>query len=121
MGFLAEFGVGLLAQEDAANGGGIGGILGNPMVPLVIIGVMFYFLLIRPEQRRKNEHQRMLDGIKKNDRVITAGGIYGVVVNVGKEDITLRVDESGNTRMRFQRSAITRILTADDDKSSDSK
>ena len=54
----------------------------------------------------------MLNNLKKNDQVITAGGIYGTVVNAasGSEDITLRIDESSNTRMRVLRSAVSRVI-----------
>ena len=86
-------------------------------MPLVVIGVLFYFMLIRPERRKRAEMTRMLDNIKKNDRIVTAGGIYGTVVNVqkGSEDITIKVDESNNTKLRVLRSSVSRIITADDE------
>lgn len=87
----------------------------NSWMPLVVIGVLFYFMLIRPERRKRAEMKRMLDDIKKNDRIVTAGGIYGMVVNVqkGSEDITIKVDESNNTKLRVLRSSVSRIITVD--------
>lgn len=88
----------------------------GPMIPFIVIGVLFYLLLIRPEKRKRNELNQMLANLKKNDHVVTAGGIHGVVVNVNKdaEDVTLRVDESNNTRLRILRSHISRVITDDD-------
>jgi preprotein translocase subunit YajC len=95
----------------AAQDGGLGFLYG--WAPLVIIGVLFYFMLIRPERVRRMQLQRMLDNLKKNDRVVTVGGIFGTVVNVqqGSDEITIKVDESTNTKLRVLRSAITRVLS----------
>ena len=84
-------------------------------MPLAVIGVLFYFMLIRPERQRRAETARMLSNIKKNDRVVTGGGIYGTVVNVqkGSEDLTIKVDESNNTKLRVLRSSVSRVVTVD--------
>jgi preprotein translocase subunit YajC len=83
-------------------------------VPLVAVAVLFYFMLIRPQRREQNSRQAMLQALKKNDRVVTIGGIIGTVVNISDGDeITLRVDD--NTRLRFMRSAIQRVLTAENE------
>ena len=83
--------------------------------PIVIIGILFYFMLIRPEKRKQADVTRMQQGLKKNDRVVTIGGIIGVVVNTqqGSEEVTIRVDENTNTRLRVVRSAISRVLSSD--------
>jgi preprotein translocase subunit YajC len=83
--------------------------------PILMIGVLFYFMLIRPEKRKQADVQRMQQGLKKNDRVVTVGGILGVVVNVqqGSDEVTLRVDDNTNTRIRVLRSAVSRVLTAE--------
>lgn len=109
----------LLAQEqpaDAPGGGGPFEMLLAPWFPFIVIGVLFYFLLIRPERRKRADMTRMLDNLKKNDRVVTIGGIYGVVINAAKgaEDVTVRIDDSTNTRVRVLRSAISRVVTADE-------
>lgn len=78
-------------------------------VPLILV---FYFLLIRPERRERARRQTMLGGLKKNDRVLTVGGIYGVVTNVHREanEVTLRIDDTNNTRIRCTLNAIAQVL-----------
>lgn len=92
------------------------------MLPLMmIIGVVFYFMILRPESRRRADQEQMHKGLKKNDRVITIGGIYGTVVNAqqDQDDVTIKVDESTNTRLRVTRSSIQTVLNKD--KESDKK
>jgi preprotein translocase subunit YajC len=104
----------LLAAENPGAGGFFG--LTNAMFPLIIIFVLFYFMLIRPERRRKAEMARMLENLKNKDRVVTAGGIKGVIVNVqqNSDEVTLRVDENTNTKLRVLRSSIARVIRDDD-------
>jgi preprotein translocase YajC subunit len=66
------------------------------LLPLVAIAVLFYFMLLRPQRREQARRQEMLGGVKKNDRVVTIGGVYGVVSNVNREadEVTIKVDES---------------------------
>jgi len=91
------------------------------MFPFLVIGLLFYFLMIRPEKRKRADVARMQDELKKNDRIVTIGGIMGVVVNTQKDsnEVTIRVDDNNNTRMRILRSAISRVVT--DDKSDTNK
>jgi preprotein translocase subunit YajC len=73
---------------------------------------LFYFIVLLPERRRKADEARKLAGIKKNDRIVTIGGIHGVVSAVGEGDtITIRLDESGNNKMKIDRKAVARILS----------
>ena len=107
----------LFAQE---NGNPAGSSLWElPWIPFAIIGVMFYFLLIRPERKKRQNLASLLDSLKKNDRIVTIGGIHGVVVNVTKDsdEVTIRVDEGSNTKLRVSRSAISRVIG--DEKSAD--
>ncbi len=108
---------GLLAQ---AEGGGNGvspgtGLLSSPLTLIIILGLMFYLLVLRPENRRRAEMQKLLTNVKKNDEVVTVGGIYGVVVNAPQDSefIWLRLDETSNTRVKVLRSSISRVLTAE--------
>lgn len=82
------------------------------LFPLAAIGLVFYLMLIRPQRREQQTRQKLLEGLKKNDRVVTVGGIYGVVLNVRREadEVTLKVDESSNTKLRVTVSSISRIL-----------
>jgi len=84
------------------------------MLPmLLLMGLVFYFLLIRPQSKEKKRRAEMLAAIKKNDRVVTIGGIHGTVVNVKDDEITLKVDESNNTKITFSRSAIQQITASE--------
>jgi len=100
----------LLAQQQPA--GGQGGIW-TMLMPIVMIGVLFYVLMVLPEKKKRAEIGRMQGGLKKNDRVVTIGGILGVVVNApaDSEKVTIRVDESNNTRIELLRSSISRVLS----------
>lgn len=86
-----------------------------------MIGLLYYFMIIKPQQRCDASHKGLLQNLKKNDRVVTIGGIYGVVVNVQREqdEVTIKVDESTNTKLHLTFNAIARVVTdeADSDKS----
>ena len=104
---------GLLAQADGAGegtGGGLG-IFNNPLLPLLVIGIMFYFLLILPERKKRKQLEDVLGQLKKNDPIITSGGICGTVVNAspGSKYITVRVDDTSNTRLKILRTHVTHV------------
>ncbi len=112
---MADFGWLLWAQADGGGGAPGGSPLG--MLPaLALIGVMFYLLLLRPQRQRDAALKALLQNLKKNDRVVTIGGIYGVVVNVQREqdEVTIKVDESTNTKLRVTFNSIARVVTADE-------
>lgn len=82
----------------------------NPMIqflPMVLIFIIFYFLLIRPQKQKEKEHQKMLSCINKNDEIVTLGGIHGTVVNVKEKTLILRIDE--NVKMEIEKSSIAYI------------
>ncbi len=111
----------LLAQQEgpaaAPGNGGAGGGLNSflPLLPWIMIGILFYMMLVRPERRKRAELDSMLKNLKKNDRIVTIGGIFGTVVQAGSdaEDVTLKIDENTNTRIRVLRSSISRVISAD--------
>jgi preprotein translocase subunit YajC len=113
----------LLAEGEPAAQPGPGSPFGM-MPALVIIMFLFYFLLIRPERRKQSSQRLLLEGLKKNDRVVTIGGIYGVVTNVQREadEVTIKVDESTNTKLRVTFNAISRVMSEEstEDKSASS-
>lgn len=78
------------------------------MLPLVLIFAVFYFLLIRPQQTRAKEHQEMLANLKRNDTVVTSGGIHGKVVNLGEQVVELEI--APNVRIRVDRPQIATVL-----------
>lgn len=82
----------------------------NPMlhiVPLVLIFMVFYFLLIKPQKDRQSAHKNMLQNLKKNDEVITAGGIHATVVNVKETSVIVRIDD--NTRVEVEKDYIVSV------------
>jgi len=82
----------------------------NPLVqlfPLALIFIIFYFLLIRPQKQKEKEHQKMLEGIDKNDEVVTSGGIHGTIVNVKEKTLILRIDE--NVKMEIEKNSVAYI------------
>jgi preprotein translocase subunit YajC len=86
------------------------------MGPMIVIMVLFYFMLIRPQKRKEQELREMVRNVKENDRVVTVGGIYGIVTNVQRDAdrVTIRVDEATGTKLKLNMSAIARVLTADE-------
>lgn len=106
----------LLAQKaPPAPVSGLQQLMSGPWIPLIMVMVLFYLLMIRPERRKRADLARMLDELTKNDRIVTVGGILGTVVNAqkGVDEVTIKVDENNNTRLRVQRSAIARVLSGD--------
>jgi preprotein translocase subunit YajC len=82
-------------------------------LPLILIFVVFYFLLIRPQQRKTKDHKAMLDALRRGDRVVTGGGIIGTVSRVDSpEEVT--VDIADGVRVRVLRSTITSVLAKPD-------
>lgn len=111
---LTENAVGLLAQDDAAQPEMtfFQRLLTNPLILPVGLVVLFYLTLIAPERRRKADEAKLIASLKKNDRVVTIGGIHGTVVATSPETgiVTLRIDENSNTRIKVNRTAIANIL-----------
>ena len=77
------------------------------LMPIILIFVIFYFLLIRPQQTQQKKHRELLSQLKKNDEVVTNSGIHGTIVNLDEETVTLRVDD--NTRIKFQKNTISYV------------
>jgi preprotein translocase subunit YajC len=100
----------IIAQGNGA-GGGFFESLG--IMPLIaMIGVLFYFMILRPETRRRSDQEKMHKDLKKNDRIVTIGGIFGTVVATtpDSDEITIKVDEGTNTKIRITRSAVQKVL-----------
>ena len=100
----------LALQEQAAPPGG------NLLNMLVMFGgplLIFWFVLLRPERKERKRKAEMLNNLKKNDRVLTSGGLYAAVAAVHDNEIVLKFDESG-TRVRALKSAIAQVLTDDE-------
>ena len=95
-----------------AEGEGVGANPFTMLFPFLAIGVLFYFLMLRPQRNEQRRRQSMLSAVKKNDKVVTIGGIYGVVTNVRAEadEITIKVDEAANAKLRMTLGSIARGL-----------
>ncbi|MDD5431960.1 MAG: preprotein translocase subunit YajC [Candidatus Omnitrophica bacterium] len=82
----------------------------NPIVnliPFALIFVIFYFMLIKPQKNREKEHQKMLSNLKKNDEIVTTGGIHGTVINVKDKTLTLRIDE--NVKIEVEKNCVAYV------------
>jgi preprotein translocase subunit YajC len=103
----------VLFAQDAANKPepSIGDALRGILPPILLIGVMFYFMFVIPQRREKRMRDEMMGRLKKNDRVITNAGIIATVTNIKDEEVTLRIDDTSNARLTVLRSSIGRILT----------
>jgi preprotein translocase subunit YajC len=97
--------------QGTGSGTGTGTLVS--LVPFILIFVIFYFLLILPQQRRQKKLRTMLDALKKGDKVVTSSGIWGTVANLGKETVTLQV--SDNTKVKIQRDHIARIRSDEEE------
>ena len=73
-------------------------------LPIIIVFFIFYFLLIRPQKLSQKEHHRMIQNLKKNDDIVTNGGLHGTIVNVKDKTIILRIDE--NTRVEVDKNCV---------------
>lgn len=76
-------------------------------MPLIIIAVLFYFLLIRPQQKKQKEHQKLVSGIKTGDKVVTSGGIHGIVANVKETTMLLKVAD--NVKIEMDKAAVVSV------------
>ena len=107
MDHLTSTSLHLLAAADA----------GNQMLQSILflwlpIGFFFWFLFLRPQQKERKQRDAMLSAVKKSDRVVTVGGIYGLVTNIDRasDEITIKVDEASNTKLRVTVGSIARVM-----------
>jgi len=96
----------------AEAGGGDSGFAS--LIPLVLIMVIFYFLLIRPQQKKLKEHRRLVDELKKGDSILTGGGLYGRVINV-KDDV-LQIEIAEGVRVKVKRDTIAGLTDIEPEK-----
>jgi len=87
-------------------GQGAGGLVGS-ILPLILIFVIFYFLLIRPQQKKAKEHKSMIDNLRKGDKIVTSGGVYGVIEAVGTHTITVKIAE--NVKVKFGKAYVAAL------------
>jgi preprotein translocase subunit YajC len=102
---------------STASGGG-GAQLVTMLVTFGLIIVVFYFLVIRPQNKKTKDAKKMLESIRRGDRVVTIGGLHGSVESVKDDAVILRVDD--NVKLKFSKSAVSQVIERKDD-SGDSK
>lgn len=95
-----------VAYAQAGGGGGAGTFMS--LVPLILIFVVFYFLLIRPQQKKARDHREMLAQLKRNDEVMTTGGMFGKIMAINDTELTLEV--APNVRVRVSRAHIAQLF-----------
>ncbi|MBE0510049.1 MAG: preprotein translocase subunit YajC [Chromatiales bacterium] len=93
-----------MAEAGAASQPGIFEVL----FPFIILFVVFYFLLIRPQSKRAKEHRKLVEALAKGDEVMTQGGIYGKITEVGEEALTVEIAD--NLQVKVQRAAVASVL-----------
>ena len=93
---------------------------GNPMMqflPLMIIMfAVMYFLIIRPQKQKEKKRQEMITNVRKQDRIVTAGGVHGVVVSVKENEVIVRIDDTKDVKIKVDKSALTSVSVARDEK-----
>jgi len=106
------FGLAATAQESspsAAPAAEPTSQIGTLIAILVVFGLVFYFMLIRPQRKRQARHSQLLQELKRGDRVVTAGGLYGEIDSIGEGEIVLAVEDG--SKIRFAKSSIARKVT----------
>ena len=103
----------LLAEEGAQGSSNAFGTILS-FLPFIAIFVIFYFLLIYPESKKRKKHQKMVEALKRDDKVITTGGIYGIVKNVKKTTIVVKIADKVD--VEIDRSAVVRVLNLEEEK-----
>lgn len=100
---LFDFFISSAHAQDATSSGGLMSFL-----PLIVIFIIFYFLLIRPQMKRAKEHKQLVSQLGKGDEVVTNGGLLGRITNVGESFVTVELAE--NVQIKVQRHAIASIM-----------
>ena len=105
---MPELALQVLAADDGAGS--------SFLIPLLLVGLIFYFIVIRPGSKERKQREAQLKALKKHDKVITNAGIHGTVVALDDDTVTLRIDEKNNVRVKFSRTAVWQVLGDEDAK-----
>ncbi|NNJ66380.1 MAG: preprotein translocase subunit YajC [Xanthomonadales bacterium] len=100
---ILDFFIASAHAQDAAQPGGLMSFL-----PLIIIFVIFYFLLIRPQMKRAKEHKKLVSELANGDEIVTNGGLLGRITNVGESFVTVELTD--NVRIKVQRHAVASVM-----------
>ncbi len=105
----------MFISEAMAQGAGGGSGFLIQIAPLVLIFAVFYFLLIRPQQKKMKDHRSMVESLSKGDKVVTAGGLLGTISKI-EDDRIASVEISENVKVQVVRSTITEVISANNNK-----
>jgi len=96
---------------------------GNPMMQflplMVIMFAVMYFLIIRPQKQKEKKRQEMISNVRKQDRIVTAGGVHGVCVSVKENEVVVRVDDAKDVKIKVDKSALTSVSAPSGEKDDD--
>ncbi|CAN5616013.1 hypothetical protein BH20ACT21_BH20ACT21_01950 [soil metagenome] len=84
----------------------------SSLIFLILMGAIFYFMLVRPQRRRVQQHRALVDSLSVGDEVVTIGGLFGTITRLNDDDVELRVD--GSTTLRFLKTSIARVVIVDE-------
>ncbi len=102
----------ILLAEGAAPAGGPGGLFGNPLVFPILMIVMMYFLLIRPQRKKQQEAEALQKSAKTGDQVVTIGGAHGIITSVKEKTVVVKIAD--NVKVEFDKSAIATVVKKSD-------
>ena len=105
----------ILAQATEGQGAPRSGGSGTFLIGMLLFVGVFFFMSTRSQRREKKKKAEMIAALKKNDRVMTIGGVIGTVVSLKDHEVVLKVDEATNTRMTFTRRSIQQVITGDEE------
>lgn len=97
--------------------GGSGGSGTSPLalwLPIILIFAIMYFLIFRPQAKKQKQHRLMIEGLKKGDKIITAGGIYGTIAGVKEKENILIVKIADNTKIELARSSVAQVIGSEE-------
>lgn len=92
-----------MSPDQAANP-----LLATPIIPYIIIFAIFYFILLKPQKDKQKQQKEMINQLKKNDRVVTAGGIHGTIATVKEKTVMVRVDD--NVKIEMDKESISTVI-----------
>ena len=103
----------LIAMAPSGGQGGGGGLV-STLIMFAAIFAIFYFMIIRPQQKRAKEREKMLSAVQKGDKVVTSGGMHGVISGI--DENTVLLDVGNNVKMKFDKSAISKVVSSKENK-----
>ncbi|MDH4474934.1 MAG: preprotein translocase subunit YajC [Verrucomicrobiaceae bacterium] len=109
---LADIATSITLAQAAGPGAAPGGLLGNPLVFMVLMIVMMYFLLIRPQRKRQQEHESLIKSLSVGDHVVMSGGEHGIVTSLHEK--TLKVKIADNVKVEYERSSVGTVIKKSD-------